>query len=366
MTAPNQYYVDPAINANSGTGTIGDPFGDLQYAFNTITRSTTVGDQINVKAGTAETRTTSFTLATYGSPTCLIIRGYTSAANDGGIGEITFNANNANLFASAPANTQFIDMKVGNNVGGDFNLGSQGLFLGCELHTSSGAISSSVMFSKILEVGVTNQFTISASAGFVIGNFIKHSKACRAIQASGQGAIICENVISLNNTSSNAVGIYQQISAAMSPGVIKNNTIYNAAAGTGCGIDMDSRVTNQSLIINNIIEGFSGTGGTAIKINASNTRNAGVIRANRWFNCANGYAGTDAHTATDNSALASSPFASPSTDDFRVSSAVAGIGWPPAYYGSSVLLQYLDLGALQRQATGGGSRMVNIRGGADQ
>jgi len=32
--ALTEIYVDPAIAANSGTGTSGDPYGDLQYALN--------------------------------------------------------------------------------------------------------------------------------------------------------------------------------------------------------------------------------------------------------------------------------------------------------------------------------------------
>ena len=55
--AITNYYVDPSINANSGTGTIGDPFGDLQYALDTVTRDSTNGDQFNIKAGTAEVLT---------------------------------------------------------------------------------------------------------------------------------------------------------------------------------------------------------------------------------------------------------------------------------------------------------------------
>jgi hypothetical protein len=31
MGALTQVYVETAINANSGTGTIGDPYGDLQW-----------------------------------------------------------------------------------------------------------------------------------------------------------------------------------------------------------------------------------------------------------------------------------------------------------------------------------------------
>lgn len=85
------YYVDPSINANSGTGTIGDPFGDLQYALDTITRDSTLGDQINIKAGAAEVLTGSLSIATYGTPTFnagLAFVGYDATENDGGIGEI--------------------------------------------------------------------------------------------------------------------------------------------------------------------------------------------------------------------------------------------------------------------------------------
>ena len=89
--AITNYYVDPAINANSGTGTLGDPFGDLQYALNTITRNATDGDRINIKAGTAEVMAAAISLTTYGTPAQaapLIFQGYTSAQGDGGIGEI--------------------------------------------------------------------------------------------------------------------------------------------------------------------------------------------------------------------------------------------------------------------------------------
>ena len=90
---PTVYYVDPAIDADSGAGTVGDPYGDLQHCLDTITRDTGQGDRICVKAGTDEVLAASLTLATYGSPSPyvpLIIQGYTSAAQDGGIGVIDF------------------------------------------------------------------------------------------------------------------------------------------------------------------------------------------------------------------------------------------------------------------------------------
>ena len=52
--AITEVYVDPAINGNSGTGTLVDPYGDLQYALDTKARDSTNGDRFNIKAGTAE------------------------------------------------------------------------------------------------------------------------------------------------------------------------------------------------------------------------------------------------------------------------------------------------------------------------
>ena len=95
--AITQYYVDPSINANSGTGTIGDPFGDLQYALDTVTRDSTNGDQFNIKSGTAEVLTAELDFTTYGTADIggrLVFAGYSSTANDGGIGVIDGNAGN--------------------------------------------------------------------------------------------------------------------------------------------------------------------------------------------------------------------------------------------------------------------------------
>lgn len=89
--ALTQYYVDPSINANSGTGTIGDPFGDLQYALDTVTRDSTNGDQFNIKSGTAEVLTAELDFTTYGTTDItgrVVFAGYNSTANDGGIGVI--------------------------------------------------------------------------------------------------------------------------------------------------------------------------------------------------------------------------------------------------------------------------------------
>ena len=138
--AQTQTYVDPSINANSGTGTVGDPYGDLQYALDTMTRDSTDGDQINIKAGTAEVLTGSLDFTTYGTPSstaALSFSGYTSSENDGGIGSI--DGDGSYKIASLPNYSMMKDLEL-------FNSGSNQIISGnayasltnCELHTQSG------------------------------------------------------------------------------------------------------------------------------------------------------------------------------------------------------------------------------------
>ena len=49
------YYVDPGSGSDvTGTGTVGSPWASVQHALDNITRDATNGDQINIKAGTAD------------------------------------------------------------------------------------------------------------------------------------------------------------------------------------------------------------------------------------------------------------------------------------------------------------------------
>ena len=47
MTTPTELYVDPSIAADSGAGTIGDPYGDLEYCIEQETFDLTNGTRIN-------------------------------------------------------------------------------------------------------------------------------------------------------------------------------------------------------------------------------------------------------------------------------------------------------------------------------
>lgn len=350
MANPNDYYVDPSLNANSGTGTLGNPFGDLQYALNNITRSTTVGDQINIKAGTAEVMSSAITLATYGTPTTsLIFAGYTSAANDGGVGEITFGGTNANVFAATYNQVHLKSMKVGNFGTGNLNMGGTNCsVLLSEIHTFSGnaTITGNLVASHI-HTHTGAAFCVILNNTVAYGNLIR-SQAPRGLYGNGSGVQAIGNVIVNSAAGTNGIEVF----SVGSGNVVLNNSIINTTAGTGAGIVLTSTThANQTTVANNIIQGWSGAGGAAIKFTSS-TRPVAMIRNNRWFNCTSGISGSDYLMEMDNSSLAASPFTDVANLDFRVSSAVGGIGWPSALLSAPLSTNFPDLGALQRQASG--------------
>ena len=138
------YYVDPSIDSDSGAGTIGDPFGDLQYALDSIYHDTTNGDRINIKSGTAEVLEDALDFTTFGQVSLtggLTIAGYTSSEDDGGIGEIDGDDTYPVIdFSTDVQAMNFIDMKMGNcGAYEDVLHMYRGIYLeNCEIHTAGG------------------------------------------------------------------------------------------------------------------------------------------------------------------------------------------------------------------------------------
>lgn len=364
MAAPTLYYVDPAIAANTGAGTIGSPYGDLQYALNTVTRDATNGNQFNIKAGTDEVLTAALSLTTYGTPTTtapLIFRGYTSAANDGGIGAIS-GAGSFSIFASTTLDAViFFDLKcynTGSNVviqgddfvaivnceitgssGGGLLLDASGLVLGSIVHNTGGAGISIGSLSRI------------------VGCFLKNGAAdfTTAISCTAGSSIIEGNIISVDGASGG-------ISAGTATGInhlIKNNSVYSNG-GTGTGLLFGSNSRGHT-VINNIIEGFSGVGGKGIDLPTG--RGMFAYGNNKYYNSATNetLSGDIYSNLGNNDTLLASPFTNPAGDDFSVSAAVKAGAYPSSFRGTSTN-NYLDVGAAQRQEPTGGGRASRIRG----
>lgn len=371
--ALTQYYVDPAIAGNSGTGTIGDPFGDLQYALNTITRDSTNGDQINVKAGTAEVLAAALTLATYGTPVSdapLVIRGYTSAANDGGEGAIS--AATYATFAATYNAIGIVDMYIYGSVAAAYlvTVGSNSLIYRSRLIWTRGASWGGAL--SIGAQGIVLESYISADNVSGGGNVIQTSTVIvcgcyivggtggtRAILLNAYGGVVTNNIImpgSANN------GITSQGWA-----YIANNTIYATAGSTYTGIYLGAYNNEQSnVVVNNIISNFSGVGGTAIGIGSSPDF-PHIIIGNAIHNCANGIF-TDAYgyVQTNNDTIASDPFVNAATGDFDINGTVTGIteeGYPSTWLTLASTVSKPDKGAVQAGNSAPAATLILEAGG---
>ena len=138
-----------------------------------------------------------------------------------------------------------------------------------------------------------------------------------------------------------------------------NNTVYSNG-GTGKGLVTDSNGDNTT-ILNNYIEGFSGAGGVGISIISG--ASARVLQANRYYNNTTHESLVGAvYTDTDNSAVSASALTNPGGGDFSVGTDLKAGAWPSDFNGSNTD-QFMDIGAAQREepAGGGGGRRARIR-----
>lgn len=367
--AVTETFVDPDIAADSGAGTVGDPYGDVQFSLNTITRDATNGDRINIKAGTDEILAAALSLATYGTPTntaSLTFQGYTSAADDGGIGGISGN-NSVSVFSSTTLDwIKFVDLHC-HNTGSAIiiQLDNNIVVINCELNnTTNHALDIDnecvVVGNYIHDVGTRG---IYVNFGLIQDNYLANGTKTftEAIRSFGfSSAIVQRNIITLNGSS---VGIVFTSSTE-----IRNNSILSSS-GTGQGIIHQASNQEGITIVGNLIEGFSGTGGIGIDTLASTDLN--MYGQNAAFNNTTNYSvdGQTIKALGDNEALGSTPFAKSGSNTFAnrfiyfspldVGNVRAGVGYPD--------VTRLDKGAIQHADAGGGTTSIlgsgNLRGG---
>jgi len=288
-------------------------------------------------------------LATYGTPTVaapVVFRGYTSAANDGGIGGIS--GNNSVAIQATGSFTNFVDMHLHNCGAAVIVTLSTGMLVNCELNNTSGnavAGVTNIFGCKIHDIGGVG---IAATGGHWYFNFLKNGTKTftTAISTGATGIAIGFNIISIGGSSSG-------INLLQSGTFILNNSIYSAG-GTGTGIINPNNAARNISIINNIIEGFSGAGGKGISIV---TGPMTWYANNKYYNNATheNITGNLTIDLLNNSVLSASAFASPSTDNFMVDTSIKAGAYPTSFKGS-ITNQFLDVGAAQREeaASGGG------------
>ena len=261
MGAVTEIYDDPAINANSGSGTSGDPYGDLQYALNTVTRDATNGNRFNIKVGTSEVLSAAISFTTYGTPTATapcIFEGYMAAAGDGGVATISCGGGSHGLVTTV-ANVYWKCLTFTASSAAIFaNVTTNNNFDSCTFSGLTGTGAALVIVSGVI---TRCQFTITTSASalqtsqlcYVADNYIvgpgSGGTGIRA-NASG-GTVFARNII----TNCNTYGIL-----ASNTCTIVNNTVL-ASGATGRGVWLESMTSAQYVLLNNYVEGYSGAGG---------------------------------------------------------------------------------------------------------
>jgi hypothetical protein len=322
MGVLTQIYVDPSLDSDSGTGTSGDPYGDLQYALNTATRDGTNGTQINIKAGEPEAMAAILSFAgTFTAPVVatapLVFRGYAESLNDGGIGII--DGGGGAVFPANPF-TQYRDLHIRN--GGSATLvaaGSTNSIVRCKIENTSGiginlgGINGLVSNCEITDCG--EGVVAAASSCSILNNYFKFG-ATRNFTSAVKPTSTTTQSIERNIFSMGTSGIAIDI---QNVGVkaISNSIFANGSSGAGIAIGAVGR-TDKAIIINNVIEGFSDTGGRGISF--INTTTVPLQYAhNACFNNETNYhqiGDAIAVEDVDNEVLTASPFAKSGADTF--------------------------------------------------
>lgn len=357
---PTLYYVDPSIAADSGTGTLGDPFGDLQYGLNTVSRNATTGDRFRLIHGTAEFLVTSLSLAMYGTPTeeaPLIIEG------DDPDNRAEVDCNGVSMFGVTGAGPTIIlsNLAIHNSSGELLALhatsqliatnckfydastvlsGTQrAYFLACHFHTFTDRALDLVNFAHV------------SHCYFEPGTYANPQHYIYVDFLTPQCGVIEHNVFKTGNDT-DAIAIDSD-----RPWTVRNNTIY-AASGTGTGITISNG--HNHAVLNNYVEGFSGSGGHGYKLDSG--ASLSQYGFNSAYDNATNYAENAAiHVALgSNETLGSSALTNAAGDDFGATAALAGTAYPDLTYGDTGTQTYLDRGAPQREAGAPSSTPTNM------
>lgn len=323
MAQPAEIYVDPSIAADSGAGTVGDPYGDLEYAIEQTTFDTTDGTRVNIKAGTDEILAAVLQDALNDTVTTVawapaevapcVLQGYTATAGDGGVGGISGSGSIGIFTGAAFDYIHLIDLHM-HNCGSSavIDLDNFCSVIRCEVDNTSGAGVQLDDEGVVSECYIHNIGNVGAEAS--AGTLIQHNYFengtnvfTRAINLPLPG-FVYRNIIDIDGASD---GIIINTGAK-----ILHNSIYSNA-GTGQGIvGVTGRVA--LCITNNIVEGFSGSGGIGFDLDVSNF---GVLiyGGNAAFNNATNYTAPAAFTLDDlgdNETLLASGFKDAANRDF--------------------------------------------------
>jgi hypothetical protein len=268
-------YVDPSIAGDSGNGAIDNAYGDLEYAIEQTTFDTTNGTRVNIKAGTDEVlvasletamanTTTTAAWATSETAQC-VFQGYTSTSGDGGIGGISGGGSVGIIGGDSLNYVSFIDCHLHNTGSNDVvGLNNFCSIVRCEINNSSGNAldidSSAVVFSCYIH-DIGGQGCFLSTTSFVSHCFFANgTKTFSTAITAAANALIIRNIVKVSG-STNGINVNES-------SVVMHNAVWSDG-GTASGIFSVSNVIG-SIVMNNIVEGFSTSAGKGFRFDNSN------------------------------------------------------------------------------------------------
>lgn len=348
-----EVYVDPSIAANSGTGTSGDPYGDLQYALDQQSHDAVNGKRFNIKAGTAESLSSALSFVTYGTSTYtaaapLVFQGYTSAAGDGGIGAI--NSGTTQIVNNTGMDHLYlIDMDC--QCTGSvllFSLDNDCKFINVELHGSTSTTLPLLDADNYLLVVDCHFHTFAGKGVSCVSNLqLRHSwfestsNVVCAVEC-GVTSVLTGNVVNISHATPTGNGF--EVGGNLSK--ITWNTIY-ANGSTGDGVTDDATASVDVILENNVIVGW----GVGSDIDhASSTLRTRLN--NLYYDCTTADGSTLVLFEEGNTTAGADPFTDSANGDFSLVSGERAGAFPTTFLEGT--LNYRDQGALQHQDAGGG------------
>ncbi len=329
--AITEVYVDPSIAADSGTGTIGDPYGDLEYAIEQTTFDTVNGTRVNVKDSATETLAANLASAFADTVTTpawaptetaiAVIQGYTSVAGDGGIAVIS-GGDSVPVFDDAAIDyVHLIDLHIRDGQVGQplVNLDNSCYLWNVEVGPSTGY---GVLLDTNAYVGKCFFHDLATTGSSECLEVLNNSKVefCRfsVESANGLGLYASNTGIVEFNTFHITGSAASGFNVAGLPGFVKQNSVW-ANGSTGHGIGIVSGSVMHTLL-NNVVEGFSGAGGFGIGT-VSGTPGVNTYGGNAVYDCTTaykdaGYNWSPLNHLGDNETLLASPFVDGAGADF--------------------------------------------------
>ncbi len=332
-----ELYVDPSIAADSGAGTVGDPYGDLEYALEQTEWDAT-GIRVNIKVGTAEVLAAELSVAAadttapgkttawqgvIGAP--IVFEGYSTVAGDlagtntraeiSGGGLVSIWDNNA----AAGNYLVFKNLKMGNCGNNSIiNANDYCLAYACEFHTTTGSAGHAWNCdtgSTIIRCWVHDILgsAVLGTAPVVILCWLQ-SDTVGAVCSGSSGGYWSRNVIIVSTAAGDGI-------SCNNVAIIEHNVVFHdGSIATGAGYGIFATADRWiATIRNNIVQGFSGSGGVGFSFDTASNTTIAFFDGNSVYDCETAFDNPngDIHVGdTANETLASSPFTDAANYDF--------------------------------------------------